>query len=133
MLEEIRKIEEFQRDHQRKPPSLKVLSAMAICKKFRDSEEIRSLESSAGHISWSGFCDEECEPFSLPTCEYGRLQAEDMLKFGMIEKLEDWHCGFCRYSSIRSHTPLRLEVNRSQWCTTPKIILLWIGLNPNPW
>jgi len=98
LLEEIREVEEFERDHQRKPPSLKVFSAMTICKKFKNSEEIRSLESSAGHISWSGICDEECEPFSPPTCENGRLQAEEMLSLGMIEKLEDWHCGFCRFS-----------------------------------
>ena len=103
-MKEIRKIEEFQRDHQRKPPGLKVLSAMAICKKFRDSEEIRSLESSPGpgYINWYGICDEECEPFSLPTSKNGSLQeeAEDMLRIGTIEKLEDWHCGFCRYSCI---------------------------------
>ena len=95
----IQRIEEFQRDHQRKPPGLKVLSAMAICKKFKDSEEILHLGSSAGVISWSGtICDEDCDPLGLPTSEKGRLQAKALLRMGLIEALEDWHCGFCRYS-----------------------------------
>ena len=98
-MEEIQKIEEFQRDHHRKPPGLKLLSAMAICKEFREKEEILSLGSSAPS-NWTGICDEECEPFGLPTSENGRRQAEEMLSLGMIEKLEDWHCGFCRYSCI---------------------------------
>ena len=94
----IQRIEEFQRDHQRKPPGLKVLSAMAICKKFKDSEEILRFGSSAGVISWSGICDEDCDPLGLPTSEKGRLQAKAMLRMGLIKALEDWHCGFCRYS-----------------------------------
>ena len=90
----IQRIEEFQRDHQRKPPGLKVLSAMAICKKFKDSEEILS-EILIGN---SGICDEDCDPLGLPTSEIGRLEAKAMLSLGLIGSLEDWQCGFCRYS-----------------------------------
>ena len=71
---------------------------MAICKEFRELEEIHSLGSSAPS-NWTGICDEECDPFSLPTSENGRIQAE-MLSLGMIEKLEDWNCGFCRYTLV---------------------------------
>ena len=99
LLGEIQWIEEFQRDHQRKPPSLKVLSAMAICKNFKESEEILSLGPSAA-IDWSGICDEDCELFGLPTSKPRRARAEARLRFGLIGKLEDWHCGFCRYVQL---------------------------------
>ena len=56
----------------RKAITFIVLGAIAICKKYEDSEEILSLGPSA-KIDWHGVCDEDCG---------------------------DWHCGFCRYIKV---------------------------------
>ena len=59
-LDSIQRIEQFQRDNQVRPPSLKVDSAIAICKKFKDLVEILSLGPSAT-IRWRGICHQDCE------------------------------------------------------------------------
>ena len=71
-LEAIKRIEQFQRDNQVKPFGLKILSAMAICKKFKDSEEILNLGPSA-MIRWNGSrCHQDCESDGDIYCEYCR-------------------------------------------------------------
>ena len=72
VLDAIKRIEQFQRDNQVKPFGLKILSAMAICKKFKDSEEILNLGPSA-MIRWNGDrCLEDCESDGDIYCEYCR-------------------------------------------------------------
>ena len=71
LLDSIQRIEQFQRDNQVKPLALKVDSAIAICKKFKDSEEILSLGPSAT-IRWRGICHQDCESNGNIYCEYCR-------------------------------------------------------------
>ena len=72
LLETFKRIEKFQEDNEVKPFGLKVLSAMAICKKFKDSEEILSLGPSA-MIRWKGDRRrEDCESDGDIYCEYCR-------------------------------------------------------------
>ena len=70
-LDSIQRIEQFQRDNQVRPSALKVDSAIAICKKFKDSEEILSLGPSAT-IRWRGICHQDCESNGNIYCEYCR-------------------------------------------------------------
>ena len=63
---------------QRKVPGLKLLSAIAICKKFRDSEEILNLVAQGHDMEWSDGCME--------------LIMDRM----MVDKNTSVRCGFCR-------------------------------------
>ena len=65
---------------ERRVPSLKVLSAIAVCKKYRDSEEIQKLvscrpKSRLRQMEWSDACRGRCQE---------------------LEKASSVRCGFCR-------------------------------------
>merc|ERR1719295_758744 len=69
-LEIIQTIERIQKDNQVKPLDLKVVSAITICQKFKDSEEILNLGPSA-MIRWRrGICREDCEADGEIYCEF---------------------------------------------------------------
>ena len=86
LLNLIQRIEQFQIDNQVRPPALKVDSAIAICKKFKDSEEILSLGPSA-MIRWRGICHEDCESDGNIYCEYCRyFVIHCPLEFATLDK-----------------------------------------------
>ena len=62
MEKAVKELEDMMREEwakcQRKVPGLKVLSAIAICKKFRDSEEILNLVAQGHVMEWSDGCME---------------------------------------------------------------------------
>ena len=70
-MEIIQTIERIQKDNQVKPLDLKVVSAITMCQKFKDSEEILSLGPSA-MIRWRGICREDCEADGDIYCEFCR-------------------------------------------------------------
>ena len=82
MEKAVKELEDMMREEwakcQRKVPGLKVLSAIAICKKFRDSEEILNLVAQGHDMEWSDGCME--------------LIMDKML----VDKNTSVRCGFCR-------------------------------------
>jgi len=105
-LEIIQTIERIQKDNQVKPLDLKVVSAITMCQKFKDSEEILSLGPSA-MIRWRGICREDCEADGEIYCEFCRSRVAPGSQ-GCPHS--DLHCGFCRFSMWIKEQPLPKEL-----------------------
>ena len=78
MEKAVKELEAERAKCQRKVPGLKVLSAIAICKKFKHSEEILNLVAQGHDMEWSDGCME--------------LIMDRM----MVDKNTSVRCGFCR-------------------------------------
>ena len=82
MEKAVKELEDMMREEwakcQRKVPGLKVLSAIAICQKFKDSEEILNLVAQGHEMEWSDGCLE--------------LIMDKML----VDNNRSVRCGFCR-------------------------------------
>ena len=74
----------------RKVPPLKLLSAIAICKKYKESEEIQSLGPNA-IIGWTANCR------FAPNVEYPRREGDVMIDDHPAQGRPNWRCGFCRF------------------------------------
>ena len=70
-----RMIEKEKEKGQRRVPGLKVLSAVAVCKKYKDSEEILNLVSQGHRMKWADTCMGLCQ---------------------VLEENSSSRCGFCR-------------------------------------
>ena len=70
-----RMIEKEKEKGQRRVPNLKVLSAVAVCKKYKDSEEILNLVSQGHRMEWADTCMGHCQA---------------------LEDNSSIRCGFCR-------------------------------------
>ena len=73
----------------RKVPPLKLLSAIAICKKYKESEEIQSLGPDA-IIGWTANC-------RYAPQEYPRREGDVMIDLHPAHGRPNWRCGFCRF------------------------------------
>ena len=70
-----RMIEKEKEKGLRRVPGLKVLSAVAVCKKYKDSEEILNLVSHVQRMEWTDICMGHCR---------------------VLEEKSSLRCGFCR-------------------------------------
>ena len=83
MEKAVKDLEDMMREErakcQRKVPGLKVLSAIAICRKFKDSEEILNLVAQVHNMEWSDGCMGLCQ---------------------ILNQNTSVRCGFCRFVAL---------------------------------
>ena len=84
-----RLIEKKKEKGQRSVPGLKVLSAVAVCKNYKNSVEIQTLASQGRRMEWAYTCEGHCQE---------------------VEKTADFYsrCGFCRSVAQKNETYPRL-------------------------
>jgi len=98
----------------RKVPPLKLLSAIAICKKYKESEEIQSLGPNA-IVGWTAKCQ------NAPH-EYPRREGDVLIDLHPAHGRPNWRCGFCRFSKWIKEQELPKELEG--WC---KNVLNYLG------